>query len=90
MRESLHGGDTQESTSAMDDARAFLREVLGAGPMPVADLLAAAKQAGVKRRTLERAKDKEQVKARRIQSDDVPSSQWRWEWGYPTGAPDTP
>jgi hypothetical protein len=35
MRESMHGNDTEESNSAIDEARAFLREVLGAGPVPV-------------------------------------------------------
>jgi hypothetical protein len=82
-RECMHGNDTEEAQSALDHAREFLREVLDA-PMHVDDLLEAAKQAGVKRRTLERAKDKEGVKARRVPLEDVPSKQWPWQWYYPT------
>jgi len=81
-RECLHGNDTEEAQSALDRAREFLREVL-AGPLPVEELFAAAKQAGVKRRTLERAKDKEGVKARRVPLEDVPANKWPWEWYYP-------
>jgi hypothetical protein len=78
-RECLHGNDTEEAQSALDHAREFLREVLEA-PMRVDDLREAAKQAGVKRRTLERAKDKESVKARRVPLGDVASNKWPWEW----------
>ena len=42
--------------------------------------------AGVKRRTLDRAKDKEGVGARRVPRDGVPSNKWSWEWAYPTGS----
>ena len=82
-REALHGNDTQEAQSSLDHAREFLREMLGDGPVSVEDLLAAAKQAGVKRRTLERAKDKEGVKAQRVPCEGVPSNKWPWEWYTP-------
>jgi AAA domain len=82
-RESAHGNDTQEAQSSLEQAREFLREVLRDGPMPVEDLLVAAKHAGVKRRTLDRAKDKEGVKARRVPSEGVPSNKWPWEWHAP-------
>jgi hypothetical protein len=82
-RESAHGNDTQESNRALDEARAFLRDMLKDGAIAVKDLITAAKHAGVKRRTLERAKDKEGVKAQRVPCEDVPSNKWPWEWGYP-------
>jgi len=83
-REGAHGNDTHEAQSALDQAREFLREVLTDGPLSVEELLAAAKQAGIKRRTLDRAKDKEGVKARRVPTPDTPSNKWPWEWHYPT------
>ena len=89
-RESLHGNDTEEAQSALDQAREFLREVLREGPLPVEDVLEAAKQAGVKRRTLDRAKDKEGVKARRVPCAGVPNKKWPWEWTYPAGKDGTP
>jgi hypothetical protein len=84
-RETIHGNDTQEAESALDQAREFLREVLADGPLRVDDLLEAAKHAGIKRRTLDRAKDKEGIKARRITIPDAPSNKWPWEWYTPTG-----
>jgi hypothetical protein len=83
-RECVHGNDTEEAQSALDHAREFLREVLDA-PMRVDELLQAAKQAGLKRRTLDRAKDKEGVKARRVPMENTPANKWPWEWYYPTG-----
>ena len=80
----------EETNTAMEQAREFLREVLKDGPVPVDDLLAAAKHAGVTHRTLKRAKAKEKVQARRVPCDDVPSNKWPWEWTYPTRTPDTP
>ena len=90
MRESMHGNDTEEANSALEQAREFLREVLKDGPVPVDDLLAAAKHAGVAHRTLKRAKAKEQVTARRVPDASVPSNKWLWEWTYPTGKGGTP
>jgi RecA-family ATPase len=83
-RETVHGNDTQEAQSALDQAREFLRDFLREGPERVEDVFAAAKHAGIKRRTLDRAKDKEGVKARRVPCDDVPNKKWPWEWAYPT------
>ena len=73
-RECAHGNDTHEAQSGLDQAREFLREVLTDGPLSVEDLLAAAEQAGIKRRTLDRAKDKEGVRSRRVPTPDTPAT----------------
>jgi hypothetical protein len=82
-RENTHGGDTEEATSALMDAREFLRTVLQDGPMRVDEILTTAKRAGVSVKTLRRAKDKEGVKADRAAEPDVPKNKWPWEWYYP-------
>ena len=84
MRESLHGNDTEEANSALEQAREFLREVLKDGPVPVDDLRTQAKKAGVSEMTLRRAKDKERIKARRVPLDGIPSNKWPWEWYAPS------
>jgi hypothetical protein len=84
MRESLHGNDTEEANSALEQAREFLREVLKDGPVPVDDIRAEAKKAGVSEMTLRRAKDKERIKARRVPREGIPSNKWPWEWYDPT------
>jgi hypothetical protein len=87
-RESVHGDDVEEAQSALDQAREVLRTVLTGTAMRVDDLFEAARQAGVTRRTLHRAKDKEGVKARRVPVDGVPSNKWPWEWYYLTEGQD--
>jgi AAA domain len=84
MRESLHGNDTQEEQSAVDQAREFVREMLTEGPVLVDEIRAQAKKAGVSEKTLRRAKDKEQYKARRQAQDGVPNNKWPWEWYDPS------
>ena len=83
-REFVHDADPHEEATALDQAREFLRDMLPDGPMLVEDLLVAAKQASIKRRTLDRAKNQEGVKARRVPADGAPSNKWPWAWHYPT------
>ena len=71
MRESLHGNDTEEANSALDQAREFVREMLKDGPVLVDEIRAQAKKAGVSEKTLRRAKDKEHFKARRMPQDGI-------------------
>jgi putative DNA primase/helicase len=79
-REYAHGGDTQEANSALDEAREFLREILQDGPLLVDEIKAQAKHAGITERTLRRAKDKDNVKARRQARDGIPPAKWPWRW----------
>ena len=58
MRELLHGSDTEEENSALEQAREFLRKILRAGPVLVDEVSAQAKKAGVSPATLRRAKNK--------------------------------
>ena len=78
-----HGGDSDEANSALDAAREFLREVLTDGPQLADEIATQAKKAGVSLATLRRAKDKEQVKARRRPQDGVGGHKWPWEWYDP-------
>jgi putative DNA primase/helicase len=82
-RESVHGGDTDETNSALEAARDFLREMVKDSPVLVDELSAHAKKAGVSEKTLRRAKDKDHVKARRRPQDGIPGSKWPWEWYDP-------
>ena len=82
-REQTHGGDTDEANSALGQARDFVREVLGDGPMLVDEIRAHAKKAGVSEKTLRRAKDKEDYKARRKPQEGLPAHKWPWEWYDP-------
>jgi RecA-family ATPase len=83
-RESLHGNDTEESMSALGEGREFLRGLLKDGPVLVEEIYAQARQAGVTRSTLRRAKDKEKIKAIRQSVDGIPYTKSPWEWAYPT------
>ena len=70
----------EEETSALDQARAFLRELLADAPLLAEEVRAAAKQAGVAMRTIHRAKPLEKILTRRRRLDNVPSKVWPWEW----------
>ena len=82
-REFVHGGDTEETNTALDEAREFLWEMLKAGPMLVDELCVHAKKAGVSVKTLRRAKDKDHYKARRHPQEGLPGNKWPWEWYDP-------
>src|SRR5262249_32109033 len=83
-RETVHGNDTEEASSALDHAREFLREVLKDGPLLIEEIKTHAHNAGVSYGTLRRAKDKEHVKARRRPLDGIPGNEWPWEWHDPS------
>src|SRR5262249_39071344 len=70
----------EEETSALDQAREFLREVLAAGPLLADEVYKAAKHAGVAKRTLERAKTLARVKTSRRPLEKKASQEWPWEW----------
>ncbi len=59
---------TESSTeiSELDEAMTFLKDMLADGEVPAKDIYQAAQDAGVAKRTLERAKAKLQAKSRRI------------------------
>ena len=70
----------EEETSALQQARVFLAEVLDDGPMLKEDLDAACKEAGVTERTLRRAKTLLGVKARRRETEGLAFKEWPYEW----------
>jgi len=68
--------EDDDKASALDAAADFLREVLGADVVPSKSVYAEAKNAGISKRTLERASDKLAVKKRRGEGG-------RWYWSLP-------
>jgi hypothetical protein len=71
---------TDEDTSELDQAKAFLCELLADGPVLAEDVQKAAKEAGVASITLRRAKPLAGVQARRRRVDGISSREWPWEW----------
>jgi hypothetical protein len=77
-------GTGGEATGQRDNAEEFLRVELSGGPRPTADLQAAAKDAGHRWRTVERAKNKLGVRAKRVggkgRKGKSGGGKGRWEW----------
>lgn len=78
-----HDNNTQEATSALEGACEFLRAMLGQGAVLADDIHKAARKAGVARNTLYRAKSRLDVKARRHDTEGLPSGKWPWVWMLP-------
>ncbi len=77
------GAQAPAERSALREARAWLRDVLGAGPMPARDVQAQARQAGIAEPTLRRARQEERVQV--IRSGFGPGGQWTWQLPDGTG-----
>ncbi len=78
------GGERPESGGgALDEATDWLRDTLVGGPVPAADVKAAAKRDGIAARTLDRAKSALGVRATR----EGYASDGRWVWAMPLRAP---
>ncbi len=67
---------TGSDLSALDEARGFLRSLLGAGPVATNEVWAAARRAGIAEHTLRRAKELDGIVARR--QGYGPGGSWRW------------
>ena len=70
-------------SSAIEEAKDWLREQLADGPVPAADVKAAADRDGIKSRTLDRAKSALGVMASR----EGFGTEGRWVWTLPHSAP---
>jgi hypothetical protein len=70
----------EEDTSALDQAREFLAELLKDGAMLYDEVLKAMKQSGIALKTLKRAKPLAGVKSRRRPVAETSSKDWPWEW----------
>lgn len=68
--------DETEAGGALADAQQFLRDILAAGPKPVNDIRAEAKAAGISDRTLDRAKERLPIRAKK-------HGQGYWSWELP-------
>jgi hypothetical protein len=70
---------TSEERTERDEAVDFLRSELEDGPRPAKDIRAAAKEAGISDRTLDRAKSQLRVKAERVgESGHRGAGHWEW------------
>jgi hypothetical protein len=70
----------EEDTSALDQAREFLRELLQDGAKLYDEVVEAMKQSGLTMATVRRAKPLAGVKSRRREVAGTPSKDWPWEW----------
>ena len=77
---------TGNDISSLDEARAFVRSLLGAGPVTTTEIWAAARQAGIAEHTLRRAKQLEGIVARR--QGYGPGGSWRWSLDVPPATPE--
>lgn len=62
----------EEDRSTIEEAESFLLEALAAGPMPARELVQEAKDCGISKRTLDRAKKKMNIRSRKE------GEQWFW------------
>jgi 5S rRNA maturation endonuclease (ribonuclease M5) len=74
----LLAAESTTGISELDETRTFLKDVLAGGEVPAKDIYQAAKDAGIAKRTLERAKAKLQAKSRKI------GDTWFWCLTSPT------
>jgi hypothetical protein len=69
----------EEDPSELDEAKAWLADVLAAGPLPSKAILAQARQDGISKRTLDRAKKSLGVATAKAQG--VANGGWSWSLG---------
>ena len=75
----LLGARSDESPSALEEATEFLRGLLAEGPLPQRDVAAAAQEAGIKMRTVTRARQALGVESRR-EGEAGRQGGGRWVW----------
>jgi hypothetical protein len=69
----------EDDTSELEEAKTWLADVLAAGPLPAKDILAQARQDGISKRTLDRAKKSLNVTTAKAQG--VANGGWSWSLG---------
>lgn len=75
--------DRPKARKARDDATAFLKDLLADGPVPASDVYRHADEAGIAKKTLQRAKDKIGVVTRPVTT----AGERRWYWSLEDGQP---
>jgi AAA domain len=73
-----------ETRAPIDDAAAFLTELLADGPIPAKDAQRAADDAGITRATLRRAKARLGIRSMKVGQPGEPGE---WRWAAPTSSP---
>jgi DNA polymerase len=79
--EAMQAAADSKSPSRRGSAKEFLMDTLSAGPVPSADVLEAAKEEGISKNTLYRAKDELKIKARK--DGPVEDGERTWQWHLP-------
>jgi hypothetical protein len=74
-----------EERSALDEAKAFLRDVLAGGPVPAKEMARQATEAGIAAITLRRARKALEVEVRKVGGRYGAADKQRWEWSMPEG-----
>jgi putative DNA primase/helicase len=77
----------REESSAKDDAKKFLQEVLADGEMPARDVLAEAKECGINEKTLRRAAEALGIDVARI-GEPGKRGGGKWVWRLPSDGKD--
>ena len=70
--------DPKKGRGALDTAVEFLREVLANGPMKVTEIYAEAEGAGLKPRTIVRAKEELKIKSKKVGFGNEEGTFWAW------------
>ena len=78
----LSSGGTQGERTERNEAKDFLRDILGDGPVPVKEIQTAARSNGISDATLKRAKADLKIRAERVGGI---GKDGRWAWGPPKG-----
>jgi hypothetical protein len=76
---SQDGGTGEDDTSELEEAKTWLSDALAAGALPAKDILAQARQNGISKRTLDRAKKSLHVTTAKAQG--VANGGWSWSLG---------
>ena len=74
--------DTQEATSKLDEAKAFLHLLLDEGPKKSKNIKAEATEKGIATKTLERAKNELELKSTRVNPSGEAQGKGEWYWHY--------
>jgi hypothetical protein len=77
----------KDTRSAVEEAVAFLVDVLTDGPVPANEVHQEAGQAGIARRTLHRAKSKLGIKAQKMGNSGHRNNPWVWALSQEEGTP---
>ncbi|MBK9019626.1 MAG: AAA family ATPase [Sulfuritalea sp.] len=74
-----HGGQIDYEASARGEAEDWLRDQLSAGPLSAKEITSAAREVGIARRTLDRAKTVLGIRSKKVGGKGNKDGKWIWE-----------